>query len=94
MELELLVPTGARAVEEHPLAPRLTDLAGRRVGFFGNAKPNAAELLHILAGELAHRFDGLEAVHEVKAMGPTVAAPTDVMGRLRGCEAVVLAIAD
>ena len=90
----MLVPVSPPVVEERPLAARLAGLAGTRLGFLSNAKANATALLEFAAGELQARVGPLEVVIDVKSEGPTIAAPEDVMRRLRQCEAVILAIAD
>jgi hypothetical protein len=94
VELEVLVPVSLPVVDQGPLARRLVGLTGTRLGFLSNGKANATALLELVAGELQASGRPLEAVIDVKSEGPTVAAPDDVMRRLQGCEAVILAIAD
>ena len=94
MELEVLVPVSPPSVAEHPLAPRLAGLAGRRIGLLSNGKANATELLDFVGAGLSERWPGIEIRREIKPHGPTIGAPRDVMGRLCECDAVVLAIAD
>ena len=67
-------------------------LSGRRLGLLNNQKANAGRLLDAVADELQRRAGPFEEIREVKAA--PAAAPTDVMGRLQRCDAVVLAIAD
>lgn len=91
-EITFLSPVPPSLVTEHPLAPRLDSLAGRRIGLLDNRKANAGALLDSVAGELAARHPDVEVLTEHKLA--SAAAPDDVLDRLRTCHAVVLAIAD
>jgi hypothetical protein len=91
-EIEILVPVAATRVHERSLAPRVDNLAGRRVGLLSNRKANAGLLLDVLAEELTRLVGAVELMSEAK--GAASAAPAEVMGRLVRCDAVVLAIAD
>jgi hypothetical protein len=92
MDIEVLVPVSPARIEERPLAPRLDALTGRSIGFLDNQKANAGLLLDRIAADLQERAGPFAAVRQAKvATGP---APTEVMGRLQRCDAVVLAIAD
>jgi hypothetical protein len=92
MDVEVLVPVSRVDVVPQPLASRLERLRGRRIGLLDNQKANAGLLLDDLAAELQRRAGPFEEIRKVKAA--TTAAPTEVMGRLQRCDAVVLAIAD
>jgi hypothetical protein len=92
MEVEVLVPVSPLAVEQRPLAARLDGLTGRRVGVLDNRKANAGRLLDEVSAELRRQAGSFEEIREVKMA--TAAAPAEVVGRLRCCEAVILAIAD
>ncbi len=63
MTLVTLDPTGARPVDRHAIAPRLSGLNGMRVGLLHNVKTNAKELVLEIAELLAQRYD-------VKIVGP------------------------
>jgi hypothetical protein len=90
--IELLDPTSAPRAKDRPLARRLDSLAGRRIGFLSNGKANAGLLLAGIESLLGARFGGLAIVwHDKGAAEP---APDEVMERLRGCDAVITAIAD
>jgi hypothetical protein len=91
MEIEVLVPVAASAVEEGPLAQRLDGLEGRTIGFLNNQKANAGALLDHVADHL-RRQARFGEVHQTK--NATAGAPAGVMEHLRRCDAVVLAIAD
>ena len=74
------------------MAARLDGRSGRRLGLLDNQKANPSLLLHHVADELQRRAGPFDEVREVKAA--PAGAPTEVMGRLQRCDAVVLAIAD
>jgi len=90
--IEVLVPVAPSRIIERPLAPRLTTLAGKRIGWLDNLKANAGALLADLADAFAARGFVFERV--LAAKNATAAAPADVMAHLKSCDAVVLAIAD
>jgi hypothetical protein len=90
--VEVLIPVAATRVKDHPLAPRLTALSGKRIAWLDNMKANAGELLRGVADVLragGHRFEIITA-----AKNATAAAPDTVMAHLKTCDAVVLAISD
>jgi hypothetical protein len=91
-KLEVLVPTAEPRVELRPLAPRLGQLAGARIGWLDNMKANAGALLHDVAEALQTNGHDFEMITESK--DATAAAPESVMAHLKTCDAVVLAIAD
>ena len=90
--IELLDPTSAPRVNELPLAPRLGSLAGKKIGFLYNGKSNASLLLAHIEKLLGARLGGLTNVWREK--GAAEPAPENVLERLRGCDAVITAIAD
>jgi len=88
--IEVLVPVARASVLEKPLAERPSSLAGLRIGLLDNRKPNAALLLESVVAELGVDSSDLEWGHKTAAQP----APSEVMGRLEKCDAVVLAMAD
>jgi hypothetical protein len=90
--IEVLDPTSRPRVAEHSLAPRRGSLAGKTIGFLSNRKANADLLLDCLEKEFRGRLGDFSVVKTGK--GAASAAPEDVMARLRGCDAVVTALAD
>jgi hypothetical protein len=90
--VEVLVPVAATRVVDHPLAPRLTTLSGKRIGCLDNNKANAGALLQHTVQALRDNGHVFEIVMATK--NPTAAAPDTVMAHLKSCDAVVLAIAD
>jgi hypothetical protein len=90
--IRILNPVPPSLIDEHPLAPRLGGLAGRRIGLLENRKANALGLVQAVARAITERHPDIEVVTEHK--NAPAAAPGDVMERLRTCHAVILAIAD
>lgn len=90
--LQILSPVAEPRVTERPLAPRPDTLAGKRVALLDNQKANAGRLLVAVGHHLTSSHPGLVLTTERKIA--TSPSPEEVMGRLRTCDAVVLAIAD
>ena len=91
-EIEVLVPVAPLRIEQRPLAPRLRQLRGARIGWLdNNSKANAGALLAAVADALRMQHDFATIVESKDA---TAAAPELVMAHLQTCDAVVLAIAD
>ena len=90
--LEVLIPMATTRITERPLAPRLAQLNGARIGWLDNMKANAGELLSFVIETLQARNFAFAIEHASK--NPTAAAPASVMAHLKTCDAVVLAIAD
>jgi hypothetical protein len=90
--LELFDPTSAPRVQEMPLAQRRGALAGKTIGLLGNGKANAGVLLDEIAQRLGSVLGGVTFVRREK--GAADPAPAAIMERMRGCDAVITAIAD
>ena len=90
--LEVLSPVPATRTKHGTLAPRLTRLAGRRLGLLDNLKANAGDLLRQVAAHLGRAGQSFDIVTVTK--NATAAAPASVMAHLKQCDAVILAIAD
>lgn len=91
-KLEVFIPTAKTRVQQRRLAPRLEQLTGARIGWLDNMKANAGELLRNVARALQDEGADFEII--VASKDATAAAPDTVMGHLKTCDAVVLAIAD
>lgn len=91
-KLVVLNPVSAPVTPLQSTGPRLADLAGRRVGFFANGKPNAEVILRRVAERLT-ALHGVVAQAAGKAV-PSLAAPAEALGALAACDAVVLAVGD
>ena len=60
IELELINPRGEiEPVKTHPLAARVTDLAGKRVGLYWNGKPGIDNFFAVLEELLKKRFPSI-----------------------------------
>ncbi|MCS6926334.1 MAG: hypothetical protein NZ578_10595 [Candidatus Binatia bacterium] len=90
--IEVLNPTAEVRAPQIPLAPRVSDLRGKTIGFLNNRKANAGLLLESLQACLRHRWGEFAVV--VGEKNAAMAAPEAVLTRLSQCDAVVTAIGD
>lgn len=88
----LLDPAAEGLPEYLPVAPRLEDLRGVRIGLLDNIKHNGVHLLTAVGEALARRFDC--EVTLVRKRTYTKVAEPPVLAELAGCRAVVTAIGD
>jgi nucleotide-binding universal stress UspA family protein len=89
---QLVDPTTEPQAPEFTSAPRLTDLADKRVGFIDDSKENAKELLQAIEAVLRQRHGIREAQYHRK---PSASKPADsaVVERMaKQCDYVVVAI--
>ena len=92
---EALWPRSPRGVQSHRLAPRLDDLAGKRVAFLWDYLFRGDELFPVLEQELRRRFPTCEVVGYQTFGNLHGADEKDRVGRLpddlrnRGIDAVV-----
>ena len=90
----LLSPLGEREVERHPIAPRLTSLAGKTIGLLDNTKKNA-DLLIKAAGDMLIAEHGVAEVLYRRKLGSSPAAPAAMLDELAAaCDAVINAYGD
>lgn len=79
------------------ISPRLTDLAGKKVGFFWNSKRAAKPMLAVLEEKLKARFPACESDHFAFMPNEGI-GDTEEIGRfeewLKGVDAVVLSYGD
>jgi len=90
--IEVYSPVAVTRVRAGNMASRVGSLEGKRVGWLGNLKANAAGLLESVSRELERRGMAFNSIAQSK--DATAAAPSAVMSHLQSCDAVVLAIAD
>ena len=100
MDYEVLSPWGE--ADPKPLmglSPRLTDLAGKKIGLFRNVKPAGGRILTVIEEKLKSRFPTTEFSHFL----PIVGAGGDVYEAenkddfepwVNGLDAVILAVGD
>ncbi len=94
--VELLDPTARAVISEAQIAPRVTDLNGKVIGFLDNAKANADIVLARVEELLSYRFKFADIVHASKGtMGGAFAYPTDLSEKLSArCDVVVNGVGD
>ena len=92
---DVVWPRSPRGVQRHRQAPRLDDLAGRRVAFLWDYVFRGDELFPVLEREFRARFDGIEIVGYDEFGNLHGADEKERIGRLpddlrsRGVDAVV-----
>ena len=74
------------------LAPRLTSLAGKRIGILDNSKANAGTLMLAVAERLKDRFGVRDIVKREK--GIAGAPNPDILAALTTCDFVLVGSAD
>lgn len=91
-EIRLYDPTAEPRPVNAALAPRLTSLAGKRVGILDNGKPNAGTLMLAVARILQERY----GVGEVVKRNKPVAGPPDpeILDALSTCDFALVGSAD
>lgn len=92
MELKLIDPGIESVRDTKVLAPRLTELHGKRIALLDNIKHNAVYLLDALGERLAQDFHC--TVQAIKKKTYTKFAEPHVMASLLQSDAVVTAIGD
>jgi hypothetical protein len=93
MRFDLLNPRAQPTAQEVRLAPRPSDLQGKRVGLIQNTKANAAGLLEAVAEVLK---DDLKPAEVIRRKVPTsLPASEEVLDELaRDCDLVIEAVGD
>lgn len=91
----LLDPTGGGApAGQIRLAPRLSNLAGKRIGLLNNGKPNGAALLHEVARQLQGRHGVGEATLYTKGYFGTPVDEDLILRILKNSDFAVAGIGD
>ena len=92
MTIRLYDPTAEPRATEARLAPRLTTLAGKRIGILDNGKANAGVLMLAVAKVLQERFGAGEVVKRNKPVaGPPL---PEVLEALSQCDLALVGSAD
>lgn len=89
----VVLPVDPRVENLARLAPRPSDLSGRRIGLLNNSKGNADHLLERVALRISERYRGVAFLRLTKPIFSRV-APDDQLEQLRHCDVVITAIAD
>jgi len=95
MTLITLDPTGARPVDTHSLAPRISGPDGKRVGLLHNVKTNAKELVMAIGELLKERYD-VTLVGPILTQGQSgmLAEPEQLADLAQRADLVITAIGD
>jgi hypothetical protein len=94
VKLEVYSPTPIEELLRLELAERLPSLAGRRVGFIGNLKPNCDVLLHTTEDLMTAQHGVTTTVYREKE-SCSIGAPTGILDEIAGsCDAAVVALGD
>jgi hypothetical protein len=91
--VKLYSPEGLEHGSTHPLAERIPELRGKRVGLLDNTKANAAALLDSIGHLLANEYGVADLVIRLKRERGTP-ANDEALDALSACDAVVTAIGD
>jgi hypothetical protein len=92
MTIRLYDPTAEPRAVDAKLAPRLTSLAGRRIGILDNGKANAGTLMLAVARVLQDRYGAGDIVKRNKPVaGPP--AP-EILEALSHCDLALVGSAD
>ena len=93
MRFALLDPTAEADVQEMAIAPRLSDLQGKRLGILWNEKPNGDVLLSRLQGLLEKHYDLGSVLWRQKGSAEKISTHT-LEELTRGSDFVLNALAD
>ena len=88
----LVDPTTQPLVPEFTYAPRLTDLANKRIGLIDDSKENAKELLEEIEAVLRQRFGVAHVEYHRKPSASKPADPAVIESMAKTCDYVVVAI--
>jgi hypothetical protein len=88
----LVDPTTQPLVPDFTYAPRLTDLANKRIGLIDDSKENAKELLEELEVVLRQRFGVAQVDYHRKPSASKPADPAVIEAMAKTCDYVLVAI--
>ncbi len=92
--VRLLDPTARPHEDETPLASRLADLRGKRIGILDNTKSNADVLMKQMANLLCTQYGASEVIHRRKAHAATGATDDLLDEMAESCDLVLLGSGD
>lgn len=92
--VRLLDPTAQPHDDEKPLAPRYTDLHGKRIGILDNTKSNADVLMKQMAEILCRQYGASDIVHRRKAHAAIGATEALLDELASSCDLVLLGSGD
>ncbi len=92
LKYQLVDPTTEPQVPAFACAPRLGDLANKRVGFIDDSKENAKELLEEVEAVLRQRHGICHVDYHRKPSASKPADPAVIEAMAQNCDYVVVAI--
>ncbi len=91
--MKVLDPTPERPAEAASPAPALTGLAGARIGLLDNGKIRVDRFCDFVEEILRTEY-GVADVVRVRKRNASAPAPSEIMGELLACDAVISAVGD
>lgn len=88
----VLDPTEGPVESENSLAPRLSEVNGKRIAFINNGKRNSDVFLSALAEEFRERYRAEVVWFDKK--NPSLPFPEAMLDQLKSCHAVVAGVGD
>jgi hypothetical protein len=93
MSIRVLDPTVQNLPVQAGATPRLTSLAGRKIGLLDNGKINVRPLLDHMERLLRAQY-GVRDVVRLRKPDFSRPAPAPVLAAMQGCDAVIAAVGD
>ncbi|MFQ5882391.1 MAG: hypothetical protein ACE5I9_07955 [Candidatus Methylomirabilales bacterium] len=90
--LILLEPVAEEEIETFPLAPRVPELSGKRIGFLDNSKERADEILAVTEELLTGRFEFAAVLRRRKRYYTKNAPPELIEELAERCDLAVTAV--
>lgn len=94
VKITVLEPTAEPRPVLRDLSPRPDALAGKKIAFLNNSKPNVAALFDAVERRLHERYELAGTVHRIKPSAPIPTEPTVLDELARDCDVGIVAIAD
>jgi hypothetical protein len=93
-KLVLISPVNEATVAESALAPRLSDLRGKRLGLLDNSKSKAGKMLDAVVTILNAQYGFTDVVRHRKPSASKPAAPEAIDELAKTCDLVVVGVGD
>jgi hypothetical protein len=93
-KLVLISPVNEATVAESALAPRLSNLRGKRVGLLDNSKAKAGKMLETVTAILNAQYGFSNIVRHRKPSASKPAAPEAITELASSCDLVVVGVGD
>lgn len=90
----VLEPVAEPRPVSRELSPRPATLAGKRVGFLSNTKPNVGALFAAIERRIRERYDVASIVHHAKTVAAVSAGAAILDAMARECDVAIVAIGD